>query len=53
MGALAVAILVYSVLVVWSLLPNQLTVRSTDAAGNRGQDQSTWIVNPPVAAQTR
>jgi hypothetical protein len=53
MGALAVVILVYGVLVVWSLLPNQLTVRSTDAAGNTGQDQSTWTVNPPVDAQTR
>jgi len=53
MGVLAVVILIYGVLVVWSLLPNQLTVRSTDAAGNTRQDQSTWTVNPPVDAQTR
>jgi hypothetical protein len=29
------------------------TVRSTDAAGNTGEDQITWIVNPAEAAKVR
>jgi hypothetical protein len=28
-----------------------LTVRATDAAGNKGEDQFTWTVNPAVAAK--
>jgi hypothetical protein len=30
-----------------------LTVRATDAAGNTGQAQFTWTVNPAEAAKIR
>jgi hypothetical protein len=53
MEVLTIVILVYGVLIVWPLLPNQLTVRSTDAAGNTGQDQYTWTVNLRVDSQTK
>jgi hypothetical protein len=32
---------------------HNFTLRSTDAAGNTGEDQITWIVNPAEAAKVR
>jgi hypothetical protein len=32
---------------------HQLTVRSTDTAGNTGEDQFTWTVNPATPTSVR
>jgi hypothetical protein len=59
-GLLVAIILGSSVLVVSSMVPtvvydglkkgtHNFTVRSTDAAGNTGQDQFSWTVNPLAA----
>jgi len=32
---------------------HHFTVRATDAAGNEGEDQFTWTINPAEAAKIR